>query len=297
MLYLSWDDVRYRAKAIVRRTRFSNNECIYGVPRGGIYAALLLQDALLEVNGFSSRIVDTPHEATVFVDDLIDSGATRHKFVSGSENKPFFALVDKPTEAIFDWVAFPWEVASYESGPEDSIVRLLQYIGEDPKREGLLETPKRVIKSYSEIFGGYKQNVKDFMKAFTDGACDEMVVLREIEFTSCCEHHMLPFTGVAHVGYIPNGRVIGVSKLARLVDMYAKRLQIQERICQQVTSALDTELQPKGSACVIEAKHMCMTCRGVGKQNSVMVTSSLTGQFMDHAEVRGEFMSLIRGNR
>jgi GTP cyclohydrolase I len=174
-----------------------------------------------------------------------------------------------------------------------AVETLLGYISEDPQREGLKDTPLRVVRSYDQIFGGYLLNPADEMKVFEDGACDEMVLLKEIEFYSVCEHHMQPFFGKAHIAYIPNGRVIGVSKLARVLDIYARRLQIQERICQQVVSALMEHLQPKGAACILEAKHFCMVCRGVQKQNSVMVTSSLEGVFKRDPATRQELYSLI----
>lgn len=184
---------------------------------------------------------------------------------------------------------------------QQNVRSILACIGEDPTREGLLETPKRVAKSYGQLFSGYAvdtdEKLVELLKVFTDGACDEMVILRDIEFSSFCEHHMLPFIGKAHVAYIPNGKVVGVSKLARLVDVYAKRLQIQERLTTQVTSALDRILAPKGAACVIEAHHQCMSCRGVGKQHSIMVTSSLTGAFKQEPETRAEFMSLVATSR
>lgn len=177
---------------------------------------------------------------------------------------------------------------------EEAIKLLLRYIGEDPEREGLRETPTRVIKSYDQLFSGYRQDPSSVFKVFEDGACDEMVVLREIEFWSFCEHHILPFFGQAHIAYIPDGKIVGISKLARLLEIYSRRLQVQERLTQQITSDLDKFLNPLGSACVIEAKHMCMICRGVQKQQSIMVTSSLTGAFRE-TPVRAEFYQLIRG--
>lgn len=173
-----------------------------------------------------------------------------------------------------------------------AVEQLLWYIGEDPGRAGLKDTPRRVVDSFDEMFGGYRQNPADVMKVFDD-PCDEMVILRNLEIFSCCEHHMLPFFGKAHVAYLPDGRVIGVSKLARIVEIFSRRLQIQERLTQQITAALDEHLKPKGSACVIEAKHLCMACRGVNKQHSEMITSSLTGEFRQ-PEVRQEFLHLIR---
>lgn len=174
------------------------------------------------------------------------------------------------------------------------IRQILHEIGEDPDREGLQDTPKRVVKSWKELFGGYGKDPKDLLTVFEAGTYDQIVLLRDIELYSTCEHHMLPFWGKAHVAYIPSKKVIGISKLARLADMYARRLQIQERIGEQVTDALMKHLNPKGAACIIEAKHMCMCARGVGKQNSTMTTSSLRGAFLDEYEARAELFSLIK---
>lgn len=169
---------------------------------------------------------------------------------------------------------------------------LLEYVGENPDREGLKETPDRVLRSYTELFAGYNEDPATVFKTFTDGVCDEMVVLKGIEFSSCCEHHMLIFRGSISCAYLPRKRIIGLSKLARLVEIFARRLQVQERMTVQITSALDKYLKPFGSACVVEAQHSCMTCRGVLKQNSMMVTSSLTGEFRKTA-VRSELFSII----
>lgn len=170
------------------------------------------------------------------------------------------------------------------------VTALLLHIGEDPNRAGLKDTPKRVLKSFDTLYGGYAVDPASLFTVF-DEPCDEMVILREIEFSSMCEHHMLPFVGHATIGYIPNGKVVGISKLARLLECFARRLQIQERICQQVTAALMEHLQPLGAACVLEAQHMCMTCRGVNKQHSSMVTSSLTGVLRTDPAARAEFLS------
>lgn len=178
---------------------------------------------------------------------------------------------------------------------KESIKDILRAIGEDPDREGLLDTPKRVVKSWDELYSGYGKDPKELLTVFRAEGCDEMVLLRHIELYSMCEHHMLPFFGVAHVAYIPAGdRVIGISKLARLVEIYARRLQIQERLGEQVTTALMECLKPKGAACIIEADHMCMRMRGVGKQNSTMVTSSLKGVFLTKPEARQELLQLIK---
>lgn len=180
-----------------------------------------------------------------------------------------------------------------DEAAEEAVKSLLRYIGEDLNREGLKETPARVVRSYRELFSGYDQDPASLLKTFEDGACDEMVLLKGIELVSFCEHHMLPFLGEAHIAYIPDKRIVGVSKLARLLEVYSRRLQVQERLTTQITEALDLHLKPLGSACVIEAQHLCMVCRGVQKQHSKMITSSLTGVFRKQ-EVRSELLQLLR---
>lgn len=169
---------------------------------------------------------------------------------------------------------------------------ILNYIGDDSEREGLRDTPDRILKSWKELFSGYNQNLQDILKTFKDGACNEMVILKNIEFTSFCEHHFLPFSGFCSIGYIPDGQVIGISKLARLVDMYAKRLQIQERMTKQIASALMNILNPLGCMVIIEATHLCMVCRGIKKQNGVMRTNAIRGNFKENI-VRQEFLHSI----
>lgn len=178
---------------------------------------------------------------------------------------------------------------------QSNIIRnQIDLVGDNSAREGLLDTPKRVIKSWKEIYRGYSQNPAELMTTFSSDGCDQIVLLKDIELYSMCEHHMLPFFGKAHIAYIPDGKVIGISKLARLLDIYSRRLQIQERIGEQVTGALMEFLQPKGAACVIEATHMCMRMRGVSKQNSTMITSSMKGVFMTAPEAKEELILLIK---
>jgi GTP cyclohydrolase I len=171
---------------------------------------------------------------------------------------------------------------------------LLRAIGEDPNRKGLIKTPDRVVKMWDEIFVGYNQNPEELFTTFDKEGCNQIILLKSFEFYSLCEHHLLPFFGKAHVAYIPNEKIVGISKLARLVDIYAKRLQIQERIGEQVTNDLMKYLKPKGAACLLEATHMCMRMRGVEKQNSIMVTSSLKGVFLEDAAAKNELIQLIK---
>jgi len=179
-----------------------------------------------------------------------------------------------------------------------AIIELLKYLGEDTDREGLKDTPNRVVKSWDRLFGGYLQDPEDVLTTFEEDDViphDQIILLKDIEFYSTCEHHMLPFVGKAHVAYIPSDKVVGISKLARIVEIFSRRLQIQERVGNQVSHALMTHLNAKGAACIIESKHFCMTCRGVEKQNSVMVTSSLRGVFLEKNETRQELLTLIKG--
>jgi GTP cyclohydrolase I len=187
-------------------------------------------------------------------------------------------------------------VATVEPGHEleHAVRTLLAEIGEDPQRDGLRSTPERVRRMYAELTAGYRTDPD----ALLNGACfdvdyDEMVVVRDIEFYSLCEHHLLPFYGRAHVGYLPRGRVIGLSKIPRIVDMYAHRLQVQERMTQQVAGLLMERLEPKGVGCVIEATHLCTMMRGVRKHEATMVTSSMLGTFRRDPKTRTEFLTFI----
>ena len=178
---------------------------------------------------------------------------------------------------------------------EDAVQTLLGYIEDDVSREGLVDTPGRVIKSWEEIFAGYNQSPADVLDStFNAEGYDGIVLLRDIEFHSTCEHHMQPFSGRAHVAYIPTERIVGISKLARIVDLHARRLQNQERITKDVADDLEKHLGPLGCAVVIEAAHGCMQCRGVMKQNAIMTTSAMRGVFFDRSEARSELMQLIR---
>tara|TARA_B110000438_G_C15727505_1_gene612698 strand:+ start:484 stop:1050 length:567 start_codon:yes stop_codon:yes gene_type:complete len=171
---------------------------------------------------------------------------------------------------------------------------LLKSIGENPEREGLLRTPHRVAKAWDYFSEGYRLNLDDIVNnAVFNENCSEMVVVRDIEFFSMCEHHMIPFFGRAHVGYLPNGKVIGLSKIPRIVDMFSRRLQLQERLTSQVANTLQDVLDPNGVAVVIEGRHLCMQMRGVEKQNSYASTSAMLGQFRESAETRAEFLSII----
>lgn len=180
---------------------------------------------------------------------------------------------------------------------ESAVKTILTIIGEDTNREGLLKTPARVAKSYEFMTEGYKQDpVKVLNDALFESSNNEMVLVRDIEFYSLCEHHLLPIIGRAHVAYIPNGKVVGLSKIPRMVDIFARRLQIQEQMTEQIAKAIDDVIQPKGVGVVLQARHMCMEMRGVEKINSMTTTSALRGMFIKNADTRKEFFSLINAN-
>ena len=266
---ISWQDIRKRVKKLDNTLKY------YGVPRGGQYIAAMLNP------------VDTPEEADVIIDDLIDSGATKKRYEK--YNKPFFALYDKSKEIGLEnkWLVFPWE--KKESPAEDNITRLLEYIGEDVHREGLKDTPKRYIKFLKEFLFKNEFN----FTTFDSEGMDQMIVQKNISFHSLCEHHLAPFFGTATVAYIPNGKIVGLSKLARVVEYYASNLQNQERITQQIADRLCQELNPLGVAISIEAEHMCMSMRGIKKAGAKTTTQCLKGVFLTDVQTRTEFMQII----
>jgi GTP cyclohydrolase I len=260
---------------------------VYPVPRGGIPATLALLGTSL-----SLAIVDDAESADFIMDDLIDSGATRARY----PDKPFFALIDKPAERAAGtdsgWIVWPWEGDAVGS-MEDNVRRMLQFIGEDVTRGGLVETPARVTAAWTFWTQGYNEDPGSILKTFEDGATDEMVMVRDIPFYTHCEHHMAPFFGTATVGYVPSGKIVGLSKLSRLVACFARRLQVQERLTGQIADALVEHLAPKGVGVVVTARHLCMESRGVCQQGSSTVTSALRGVMLDGTP-RQEFLHLAK---
>ena len=180
---------------------------------------------------------------------------------------------------------------------EANTKNLLELLGEDPSREGLINTPKRVAKAWDFLTKGYSENLDELINnAIFEGESKDMVIVKNIEFYSLCEHHMIPFYGKAHIGYIPNGKIIGLSKLARITDLFSQRLQVQERLTNQIALCLQEVLNPRGVAVVLEGKHFCMLSRGVQKQNSIATSSSMLGIFREKESTRNEFLKLIEMN-
>lgn len=218
------------------------------------------------------------------------NGCSAHRGTLNLESKN----LDRPLPIqAFRLVERTSDLARVES--EELIREILRRIGENPDREGLRETPARIIRSWQELYGGYRERPEDVLRTqFHGEEYGEMVLLRGIEFHSTCEHHLLPFQGKAHVAYLPEKRIVGLSKLARLVDIYARRLQVQERLTQQIATQLQEILQPKGVAVLIEAQHQCMSCRGVRKPGGTMITSAYLGEFRQDRGRRAEFLELVR---
>jgi GTP cyclohydrolase I len=215
---------------------------------------------------------------------------------SAARNRPLDLALPVERHALPALHVFtePPDLALVDS--EELIREILRRIGEDPEREGLRETPARILRSWKELYGGYEERAEEVLRTqFQAEEYGEMVLLRDIEFHSTCEHHMLPFLGKAHVAYLPAEKIVGLSKLARLVDMFARRLQVQERLTQQIAAQLQAVLEPKGVAVMIEAQHQCMSCRGVRKRGGLMITSAFLGAFQENPASRAEFLALAKG--
>lgn len=290
MRYITWEEVDIQAKRIADHWQ-GRVKAVYGVPQGGAPLAVMISNYL------DIPILEEPKIGIdcLIVDDLIDSGKTMLRFADKYKTDAAYRKSHSPihfapyAEVIDDWLSFPWE--KNNGAPTDGIVRLIEYIGDDPTRNGLIDTPERVLKAYKEMTEGYEADIEKILSVSFEVDFDELVVLKDIPFVSLCEHHMLPFTGSATVGYIPKERIVGLSKLARLVDAYAKRLQVQERLTKQIADAMLHHIDPLGCGVVIKGNHSCMSCRGIKKQGE-MITSSMHGVFRTDARARSEFLAL-----
>lgn len=265
---------------------------VYAIPRGGVLAAYAIAN-------FSALEFVPLEEADYIIDDIYDTGATMDQHLTRAKvgAKPIL-LVDKREQFKDQWVVFPWEqdpITLTTEGIEENIKRILQFVGEDPSRGGLIETPARVSKAWREWTRGYTQDPKDILKMFDDGAenYDEMIVSKNISFVSHCEHHLAPFMGTVTVGYVPKDRIVGLSKINRLVDCFARRLQVQERMTTQIADAIEEHLKPLGVGVIVQARHLCIESRGINQPGSITTTSALKGALRDpHA--RREFLSLAK---
>jgi GTP cyclohydrolase I len=273
---ISWNEIKSRIEDLKKEI---GNKKTWGIPRGGQYVSAMLNP------------VDKVEDCDIIVDDLIDSGDTIRRFKEFYPDKEFRVLFDKQKESELKnkWIVLPWEIGK-EEPVEDNFKRILQYLGEDPEREGLKETPKRYIKFMKEFLQPKEFN----FTTFDAEGSDEMIIQTNIPFYSLCEHHVAPFFGVAHVSYIPNGKIVGLSKLARTVDMFANRFQNQERITTQIAEKIQSELDPLGVAVVLKAQHLCMCMRGVKKHDTWTTTSKMIGAFKNDLNARNEFLNLIK---
>lgn len=291
-----WAAIAYQVDRLWRRhldeIELGQIDSVFPIPRGGCVPAALFAG----IAGVA--IVETPGPNTLIIDDLVDSGATAARY----QGKGIFdALYRKPhspieyapdATEIADWIAFPWEAADEEAGPADAVTRLIEHIGEDPTRSGLKDTPGRVLRALTEMTAGYREDPSEILSTTFEDRCDEMVVVSGIDFTSMCEHHLLTFTGVVDLAYIPGDRVVGLSKLPRVVDAFARRLQVQERMTEQIADAINDALSPRGVGVVVRASHSCMACRGVKKAGAIMTTSALRGYMKTRSDARAEFLNL-----
>ena len=283
--YLDWQ--RIHEAIDVMANRYSPCD-VYGVPRGGCIPASML------ATRWGRPVLDEPHADCLVVDDIIDSGRTMARFDSSRT----IALVSRTGDhrgvyQLEGWIEFPWE--KNETGPEDAVVRLIEFIGRDIKDENLRDTPKRVVRALLEMTAGEHIDPASVLKVdFPGSGYDEIVSLSGIEFYSLCEHHLLPFHGRASVAYLPSDRIVGLSKLARVVEIFAKRLQVQERMTQQIADAIDKTVKPLGTAVLIQAQHLCMGARGVQKPGAQMTTSVMRGVFRTKPEARAEVLRLLQ---
>lgn len=293
IIRMSWADVSAEVAKLAARNRGKAFSDVYGIPAGGVPVATLVAPIL----GLPLAEIPMPGR-TLIVDDLVDSGTTLRRYQTLGHHtdalwrKPTSPLDLAPAATVADgWLAFPWE--KDDGDPTDAVLRILEHIGEDPTRDGLLETPRRVIKALRELTVGYSMDPATILATTFDVTHDEMIVVRDVAFSSLCEHHMLPFHGVATVGYIPapGGRIVGLSKIPRLIECFARRLQVQERMTDQIADALEQNLDTLGVGVVLRASHSCMSMRGIGKHGE-MVTSKLTGELRTDPAARAEFMGL-----
>lgn len=295
-VHISMRDVQEIVDEIARGWINGGLTGVFGVPRGGCTPAGMLATALgIEV---LDELPESP-KGVLVVDDLVDSGETLRKYWdAGFVVDALYRKSHSPDNlpggrrTVDGWLVFPWERAggAQVETVEQNIVRVLQFIGEDPTRDGLINTPARVVRALTELTAGYEADLGEILATQFAEDHNQMIVVKQVPFSSLCEHHMLPFVGHATVGYVPSDGIVGLSKLARVVEAFARRLQVQERMTDQIVDALTEHLKPLGVGVRIEASHSCMSMRGV-QRSAQMVTTRLTG-VMESDPLRSEFISL-----
>lgn len=281
---VAWSEVMERLPILSGPAR------VYGVPRGGAIVAGLMHAK----HGKAVRLVGLPQLADVIVDDTIDSGRTRERLLATLDTKPLFlALFDRTgSDSQQPWLRFPWEHVDPTRDIGDTVVRQLQMIGEDPGREGLRETPQRYLKALQEMTSGLRADPsKPLLKVFNEDH-DEIVMLKDTPFVSVCEHHLLPFTGTVDFAYLPKGKVVGLSKIPRFIEILARRPQVQERLTAQIADVFMETVEPLGVMVVVKAEHSCKLLRGA-RAPGQMVTSVVRGLFKEDEKARHEALALF----
>ena len=301
---ITWKRLQQLCKSLV--TALNGNgkyiSGVWGIPKGGVPVATIIQPLLRNC----PPLLEQPEPGCLIVDDIYDSGRTMDKYFKPEHMQAAVLVIRTQMERVQEddgihyatsvpdrnWVVFPWEMGQKEAGPEDAVVRLLEYIGEDVNRDGLKDTPSRVLRSLKEMTSGYSKTAEAALGKVFKETTDELVALTGVRFTSLCEHHILPFSGTATIAYLPGKQIVGVSKLARVLMVYAKRLQIQERLAQQTAGGIQAILNPQGVAVILRATHSCMACRGVVQPDAVMLSSCMLGKFREDPILRQELLSL-----
>ena len=305
---VTWEDVgtavRDWARTLASLGAF---DFVVGISRGGIVPGFMLSQMMklcfVVVDPFvEGGLKEFASKRIIMIDDIEDTGATLSFF---GEQATKYKLADfvprvivrKPEEELNKvWYIFPWETETDTAGGrEQATVAILRSIGENPMREGLVDTPKRVAKLWGDLTAGYQQKPEEIMRTdFSSEKYDEMIVLKDIRYFSTCEHHLLPFYGKVHFAYIPDKKIVGVSKIIRLIDVFSRRLQVQERMTMQIGQTFEEIVKPKGVGIVVEGLHLCMMLRGVKRENPMMKTSYLGGALRNKPEAREEFLKLIK---
>lgn len=298
--YFDWKTTDELVAKLAERLRTDGHSFVYGIPRGGqVVAGLLVR--------FGMVACDRVADATALVDDVKDSGDTERRWYEETDMETY-ALLTKEPDGDTGWIGFPWEPRDPTVEAHDHVTRLLEMLGQDVSSPGLKDTPRRVVAMLSDMTIGQRQNVDEILGTTFEAYSDEIVTVLGIPFYSLCEHHLVPFYGTVAIGYLPGkshrGKktskyaVLGLSKLARLVRLFSRRLQLQERMTWEIANALyeSRDLQPQGVGVMVRGHHLCMKMRGV-QSDGEMVTSALLGEFREHKGVRAEWFALSRGDK